>query len=105
MSKGTKRQSITAICYDKRGRILSIGKNSYVKTHPMQAKLAKQCGKPGNIYLHAEVHAILQVRDWARIARMTVVRLNGQGEPMNAKPCPICQQMIKLAGIKYVEHT
>lgn len=105
MSKGTKRQAITAICYDKRGRILSVGRNSYVKTHPMQAKLAAECGKPGNIYLHAEIHALIQVRDWSKVDKMTVVRLNSKGEPMNAAPCPICRKMIQLAGVKNVEHT
>ena len=105
MSKSSRRQIITAVCYDKRGRILSIGRNSYVKTHPMQAKLAKECGKPGNIYLHAEIHAILQIKDWSKIEKMTVVRLNNEGKGMNAAPCPICRKMIELAGIKHVEHT
>lgn len=96
---------ITAICYDKRGRILSIGRNSYVKTHPMQAKIAKEVGSPSRIYLHAEMDAILRVKDWDRIHKMTVVRRNSKGEGMCAKPCAICQRMINLVGIKYVEHT
>jgi hypothetical protein len=32
----TKRQAITAIITDKKGRVLSIGQNSYSKTHPLQ---------------------------------------------------------------------
>ena len=30
--------SLTAIIKDKRGNVLAIGKNSYTKTHPYQAK-------------------------------------------------------------------
>lgn len=99
------KPAITAICYDKRGRILSVGRNSYVKTHPMQAKMAAQVGSPSRIFLHAEMDAILKVKDWNRIHRMTVVRRNKEGKEMCAKPCPICQRMIELVGIKYVEHT
>jgi len=105
MSKGTKKQNITAICYDKRGRILSVGRNSYVKTHPLQARMAAKMGNERQIYLHAEVAALVKVRNWSLIAKMTVVRINAMGQPLNAKPCPICTEMIRLAGIKTVEHT
>lgn len=96
---------VTAICYDKRGRILSIGRNSYVKTHPLQAHLAKQCNQERKIFLHAEVDAIIKAKNWELIYKMTVVRLNKAGQKVNAKPCAICQEAIKLAGIKRVEHT
>lgn len=96
---------ITAICYDKRGRVLSVGRNSYIKTHPMQARIAKEVGQASKIYLHAEMDAILKVRDWNKIHKMTVVRRNKEGHPMCAAPCSICQRMIELVGIKYVEHT
>lgn len=105
MSQRTKRQQITAICYDKRGRVLSIGRNSYVKTHPLQAKLAKKMGQEGKVYLHAEIAALVRCRDWTKIEKMTVVRLGAQGQPMNAKPCSVCQEAIKQAGIRFVEHT
>ena len=82
-----------------------MARNSYIKTHPMQAKIAKEVGEENRIYLHAEMAAILKVKDWDKIARMTVVRLNREGKPMNAEPCSICKRIIQLAGIKYVEHT
>ncbi len=99
------KPEITAICYDKRGRILSIGRNSYIKTHPLQARLAKEVGQGNRIFLHAEMAAILKVKDWSKIHKMTVVRLNNKGIPMNATPCEICQKAIQLANIRYVEHT
>ena len=32
-----KPQNIIATVYDRRGRVLAVGKNSYVKTHPKQS--------------------------------------------------------------------
>jgi tRNA(Arg) A34 adenosine deaminase TadA len=97
--------NITAIVYDKRGRIVSMGKNSYVKTHPLQARLAKRAGLEEKIFLHAEVDALVKLKDWDRAHRMVVTRIGRSGRPLNAKPCPVCQQAIKMAGINYVEHT
>ena len=41
------KQDMTAIIYDRRGRVLSVGKNSYFKTHTLQAKHAAKVGTPG----------------------------------------------------------
>jgi hypothetical protein len=35
------RHELTAVIYDRKGNVLSIGKNSYIKTHPLQAIHAK----------------------------------------------------------------
>lgn len=48
------RQQVTAFIYDKRGRVLSIGKNSYVKTHPLQAHHANKVGLGDKLYLHMQ---------------------------------------------------
>jgi tRNA(Arg) A34 adenosine deaminase TadA len=98
-------QNITAIIYDRRGKVLSIGKNSYVKTHPYQAKMANKCGLPEKQYLHAEISAIIKCRDLKKAFRILVTRLNKHGEPALAKPCPVCQSAIIASGIRNVEHT
>lgn len=100
-----KPQSITAVIYDKKGRVLSVGQNSYVKTHPLQKKHAKKCGLDEKEFLHAEVHAIVRCPDIRNAHKILVTRWNKKGEPMLAKPCPICQSAIEAAGIKIVEHT
>ena len=41
-----KKHHVTAIIFDKRGRPLSIGQNSYIKTHPLQLKIAEKVGLP-----------------------------------------------------------
>lgn len=99
------RQAITAIIYDKKGNILSIGKNSYVKTHPLQAKFAKRTGHSHKVFLHAEIDAIIKCRDIDKAYRIFVSRVTPCGKMAIAKPCPVCQHAISLTPIKKVEHT
>jgi len=99
------RPNVTCFVYDRHGNLLSVGRNSYVKTHPLQAKAARAVGMDKRIYLHAEVHALVQVKDWTKAYRIEVLRYDQQGIPRNAKPCPICQYVIKQTSIKEVVHT
>lgn len=101
MSK--KRFELTAFTYDKRGRLLSVGRNSYIKTHSLQAHFAKKAGRPQAIYVHAELAALMKARQ--QVYKLVVVRYNKDGSPGNAKPCEICQLAIKAFGVKEVEHT
>lgn len=101
----TTRQSLSAVIYDKRGRVISVGFNSYVKTHPVQAEHAKRVGLPEKQYLHAEIHAIVRCKDLSRAHKIFVSRWDKNGRPMFAKPCPVCMSAIEAAGIEVVEHT
>lgn len=98
-----KRFSITALAYDKKGNLLSVGKNSYVKTHPLQAYYGKKAGKPNAIYLHAELSALLKAR--SPVHKLVVVRYTEDGKPALARPCKSCQLAIKDFNVKRVEHT
>jgi deoxycytidylate deaminase len=100
-----QQQNITAVIYNKRGRIIAIGKNSYIKTHPLQAKYANRVNEKERIYLHAEIAALVKLKDWSEAYKIVVVRLNRAGVPVSAKPCPGCQLAIREAGIKVVEHS
>lgn len=99
------KQHITAIIYDRQGRVLSIGQNSYVKTHPLQAKHASKIGQSYKMFLHAEIHAIVKCKRLDKAYRIYVARFSKDGEPVNAKPCPICMSAIRSTGIKIIEHT
>ena len=101
----TVRQNITALIYDKKGRLLTMGKNSYVKTHPLQAKFANQVGLEHKIYLHAEIDALVKLKDWSKAHKIVITRLGKTGEPLLAKPCPVCERALKMAGITEIEHT
>lgn len=100
------KQSLTAIVKDKKGRILAIGRNSYVKTHPLMLKAARATGNnEKRLYLHAEVAALLKVPDWQKAHSMEVIRFTKDGKPALAKPCDCCQYILKQTGIKKVIHT
>lgn len=103
MSRRTKRFEITALAYDRKGNLLSIGRNSYVRTHPLQAYYGRKAGKPAAIYIHAELHALIKARQ--PVHRLVVLRHNKDGTPALAKPCAACQLAIKDFKVKYVEHT
>jgi tRNA(Arg) A34 adenosine deaminase TadA len=95
---------MAAAVLDRKGKILAIGTNSYVKTHPTQAKYAEKADVEHKTFLHAEISALVKVKtgDPYKIA---VVRVGNNGELRLARPCRICEMAIKQAGIKVVEFT
>ena len=97
--------SLTAIIKDKRGNVLAIGKNSYTKTHPYQAKCAKEVGLPEKIFLHAEIDAILKCQDLSKAYSIHIFRQGKSGQYLLAKPCPSCANAINKTPIKKVFHT
>lgn len=101
----SKQHNITAILYDKKGTILSIGKNSYIKTHPLQAKYAAKNHEAYKVYLHAEIHAITRCKDLSKVHKMVIMRFNADGTPATSKPCNICRKALSDYGITNVEHT
>lgn len=100
----SKRQEVTAIAYDKRGRVISIGTNSYTTTHPLQAKYARKAGSPDAIYIHAEVDALVRARG-RRVHRIFVSRRDANGNSVMAAPCKSCQLALRDFGVKLVEYT
>jgi deoxycytidylate deaminase len=92
------------LIYDKRGRVLSIGKNSYIKTHTIQARHAFAVGLPDKKFLHAEIDAIIKCKSIDKAHKIFISRSTQTGYGL-AKPCPVCERAIKMAGIKVIEHT
>lgn len=103
MSK--KRHNLTAIIKDRKGNILSIGKNSYIKSHPVQAKWAELAGEPEKIFLHAEIHAIIQCDNIGKAYSIELYRYHSDGTPGNAKPCKICVGALAKTNIKIIRYT
>lgn len=99
-----KHQCHKATCLNHKGRVISIGYNSYVKTHPIQARFSQKAKEPEKIYLHAEIAAIIAAKG-KPIHTIKVERYDRQGKPLNSCPCSICQLAIEKAGIKYVLYT
>lgn len=103
--KTKKKFSLVATIYDKRGRVISTGENSYWKTHPLQGRLSKEHGNGEEIYLHAEIAALVKLKDWSKAHKIRVERYTVNGTPALAKPCKICSAALMKAGIEIVEHT
>jgi len=99
------KHDITALIYDKRGNLLSMGRNSYVKTHPLQAKYAKDVGEDYKVFVHAEIHAIARCRDLNKAHKIVIMRYGKSGQPLLAKPCRICEHAISFTNIKEIVHT
>ena len=99
------KHHVKAIIFDKRNKPLSIGYNSYTKTHPLQAKCARAVGQETKIYLHAEMAALVKLSNPNRAHKIVVFRFNKMGQPAPAKPCLCCQYALKQAGINVIEHT
>ena len=99
-----QKHIIKATIYDKRGRILSIGYNKYEKSHPKQKEYADRVGLPFKQFLHAEIAALVKVRSGIP-HKIKIERYGKNGQPLCAKPCPICQLAIQEAQIKIIEYT
>ena len=100
----TKKYVILAKCYDKRGRLISVGTNSYTKTHTIQSYYAKKAGLDVKEYLHSEIQALIRAGD-KQVYKLVVERYNADGQPALAKPCVVCQEAIKAYGVKKVCYT
>lgn len=98
---GEHKHKVGCVVTDRRGRVLSTG-YCQMKTHPIQAKYARRCNDDERVYLHAEIAALVKCR--AKPYAIFVVRMNRYGFA-NARPCPICTEAIREAGIKMVHYT
>lgn len=99
------KQRLCSIITDRKGNVLSIGQNSYSKTHPMQALAAKRVGREEACFLHSEIDAIRRLgRDAYKAKNIYVARLDKQNNVVLAKPCDICQSVIHMMNLN-VEYT
>lgn len=98
------KHNIKATIFDKRGRVLATGYNSYKKTSPIQAQYGRRVNQPSRIYLHAEIAALVKVKHGIPY-KIKIERYDRHGNPKLAAPCPICSLAIKEANIKFIEYT
>lgn len=103
----TKKFFIGAIILDRKGNVISIGNNSYTKTHPFQKKLSQQVkikDREHQIYLHAEISALIKCT--AVPHTMIIIRIGVDNQIFRlAKPCPLCLEAIRQSKIKHVYYT
>ena len=91
-----------AIITDKKGKVLSIGENSYSKSHPFMAMWSKRLKDPKKIFMHAEIHAIIKCKDLSKAKYIRIYRVHDNGDYELTKPCVICASAIEEAGLEVV---
>ena len=96
------RPTIFATCYDKKGRYLSSAINSYKKTHPLQKYFADKVGHKDNIYLHAEIAALIKAGTQKIHTIVIIRRYKKTNNLALAKPCPICLEALKAFKVKKI---
>ena len=101
------RYEINATITTKHNNTLASCWNSYKKTHPLQKFFAEKVGKPHNIYLHAEVRALIiaSIQTYGTPYTLTVKRVDRNNKLMDAKPCEICVEAALFFGIKKINYT
>ncbi len=50
------------VAVDSSYRVIAVAQNNPIKSHPRQKYYAMRVGKPENIYLHAEIQALVRCR-------------------------------------------
>lgn len=101
--KGQER--ICAVVTDRRGKVLSVGYNSYNNSCRLQRFYAKVVGLDDKVFSHAEIDALNRLLDTDKPYSIYVARVNRKGLPLLSKPCKICEMAITRFGVKNVEYT
>jgi deoxycytidylate deaminase len=87
----------------KGNRIIAEGANDKYRSHPYVQKH----GQWFNHGIHAELAAIFRVknRENLRGATVYIFRQTKNGDFANARPCPMCYELIKNSGVKRIIYT
>lgn len=98
------RPSIISYALDKKKRIVSIGMNSYIKTHPTQFKYGKMSGNENKTYIHAELDSLIKAKG-KKIHTVIVCRHDRNKVLAIAKPCESCMLALKDYGVEEVYYS
>lgn len=93
---------VTAVAYNSRSQILSVGVNKPRKSHPEQAKFAGIVGCEHRIYLHAEIDCLVKARK--QVDRLLIARIGWDNKFRNSFPCEICLEAIKSAKVNEITY-
>lgn len=109
MTQSTKlkraRYNVTAIIRNKKGYVLSVGKNSYKKSHPIMDKITKHKHTSKiQTFIHAEVDAIVKCRNIKDAYSIEVFNYTERGNPAMSKPCPLCMSLINRTPIQVIKY-
>lgn len=85
----------------KKGKIIQSGRNQYCSMERIKHFNAHRIWS-----IHAEMNVLMGLpKCVTKNADIYVVRVNGEGEIVNSKPCKICMSMILKSGIKTIHYS
>ena len=93
-----------SIITDKRNRVVSVGYNSYTKSHPQQQRWGELTGNPHMCYVHSEFSALKKDKH-KKGYKIYIARVDSENRPVYSKPCKACEEMLKNSHLKAVEYT
>lgn len=100
------RYVINASCFDKKGRLISVGVNNYKKSSTFMKRFAELAGEPYKIYWHAECLAIYRgLKQTKDIHSLVVTRFDSCGNLKNSRPCKTCTTVIEFFKIPNVYYS
>ena len=85
-----KRNRMGCVITDRGNNVISSGYN-LMKTHPTQSHYANKAGLKEKIYLHAEINAIIRLKNSSiKPSKLYVTRLLVNNSLAMSYPCPVC---------------
>jgi deoxycytidylate deaminase len=101
------KQKIVAFVLNQKGHVLTVGWNSYIKTHPKQKEASILFGEVHKQYLHAEVCALtrLNKKQLGKQSAIVIIRLDSKNNLLPSCPCRICASVIHTYNIKTIIHS
>ena len=92
-----------AVIVGKSKKVLAMSQNSLSKTHPVQQMWSSKVSNGKQIYLHAEIAALVKCRK--QPYAIYIARVLKDDTPALARPCNVCMAAMKEAGVKKVYYT
>ena len=101
------KQKIVAFVLNQKGHILTVGWNSYIKTHPIQKVASALFGEVHKQYLHAEVCALTRLtkKQLGKQSAIVIIRLDSKNSLLAGCPCRICASVIHSYNINTIIHS
>lgn len=103
----TNKQKIVAFVLNQKGHVLTVGWNSYTKSHPTQKLEAGLFGEEHKQYLHAEVSALTRLtrKQLGKQSAIVIIRLGSKNRLLAGCPCKICASVIAKYDIDTIIHS
>jgi len=107
--KQRKKFLLKSTAFDKKGAVLAVAYNDYLKSSPIQKALSIRAGlSEHRTAVHAEVLCLVRAsrnHPSKRVHTLLIERYDSEGKPRLAKPCPSCELAIKDSKVQIVMYT